>query len=107
MKLPDDVVPRSRPPDQGARTPDIGRSLTDAGGPQVVQVAQMPPAIRVCLIGIFMILLVGAIYFAKDILLPIALAFMLTLTLSPVVRYLAKYHVPEALSALVIVLGVV
>jgi predicted PurR-regulated permease PerM len=54
-----------------------------------------------------MILMVGAIYFAKDILLPIALAFMLTLTLSPVVRYFAKYHVPEALSALMIVLAVV
>jgi len=96
MTLPDDVVPMTRPQREVAGEPV-----------PVMEVTQIPPSIRVCLIGIFMILMIGAIYFAKDILLPIALAFMLTLTLSPVVRYLAKYHVPEALSALVIVLAVV
>ncbi len=68
---------------------------------------QLPLSVRVSLIGSFIILLIGALYFGKEILLPIALAFMLTLTLSPVVRYLAKFRVPEVVSALVIVLAVV
>ena len=82
--------------------------MTDDGSQApVLQVLPVGGAIRVCLIGIFMILLVGAIYYGKEILLPVALAFMLTLTLSPVVRFLARYHVPEALSAMAIVLALV
>jgi predicted PurR-regulated permease PerM len=76
-------------------------------GERPLHTLRLPASIRVSLIGIFIILLVGALYYGKEILLPIALAFMLTLTLSPVVRYLAKYRIPEVLSALVIVVGVV
>ena len=64
-------------------------------------------ALRVSVVGSFIILLIGTIYLAKDILLPIALAFMLTLTLSPVVRFLARYRIPEAASSLAIVLAVI
>lgn len=63
------------------------------------------PFVKVCLGGTFLILAVGAVYFAKPILLPLALAFMLTLTLSPVVRFLARHRVPEVVSALAIVLA--
>ena len=78
-----------------------------AGAEPPVLTLRLPASIRVSLVGSFMILLVGALYYGKEILLPIALAFMLTLTLSPVVRYLAKYHVPEIVSALFIVVAVV
>jgi hypothetical protein len=37
-------------------------------------------AIRVVLTGVFLIALVGLIYFARDFLLPVFLAFMLALT---------------------------
>ncbi len=78
-----------------------------AGAEPPALTLRLPTSVRVSLVGSFIILLVGALYFGKEILLPIALAFMLTLTLSPVVRYLAKYHIPEVVSALAIVLGVV
>ncbi len=60
--------------------------------------------------GILLILSVGAIYVAKSILLPVLIAFMLTLTLSPVVRFLARRGIPEVVSAffaIVCVVGVV
>ena len=80
--------------------------LANGAEPPVLTL-RLPTSVRVSLVGSFFILLVGALYYGKEILLPIALAFMLTLTLSPVVRYLAKYHIPEVVSALAIVLGVV
>src|SRR5215212_10946893 len=61
-------------------------------------------AIRIALTGVFIIALVGLIYFARDFLLPVFLAFLLALTLSPIVRYLQKRGIAASLSALVLVL---
>jgi predicted PurR-regulated permease PerM len=60
--------------------------------------------IRVGVMGLFLIALVGLIYFARDFLLPVVLAFLLALTLSPIVRYLQKRGIAPSLSALVLVL---
>ena len=60
--------------------------------------------IRTASIGLFLIALVGLVYFARDFLLPVVLAFLFALTLSPVVRFLKKRGVPPALSALALVL---
>lgn len=54
-------------------------------------------------IGIFIILTAGALFFAKDFLLPVSLAFLFALVLSPVVRALRRRGVPEGLSALLLV----
>src|SRR5690349_6212492 len=64
-------------------------------------------ALRVAIIGIFLILLVGALYFAQDLIIPIALAFMLSVLLSPIVRGLRRLNVPEGASAVVLVLGLI
>ena len=56
------------------------------------------------LLGIFLILFVYALYFAKDFFLPVVLAFMLALTLSPIVRVLSWRGVPAPLSATLLVL---
>jgi len=61
-------------------------------------------AIRVAAVGLFLIALVGLVYFARDFLLPVVLAFLLALTLSPIVRYLQKRGIAPALTALVLVL---
>jgi predicted PurR-regulated permease PerM len=61
-------------------------------------------SIRVALLGIFLIILIGLVYFARDFLLPVVLAFLLALTLSPVVRFLQRRGVAPPLSALFIVL---
>ncbi len=56
------------------------------------------------LLGIFLILFVYALYFAKDFFLPVVLAFMLALTLSPIVRVLSWRGIPAPLSATLLVL---
>jgi predicted PurR-regulated permease PerM len=68
---------------------DLGRSLR---------------AIRFCAIGLFLISLVGLVYFARDFLLPVVLAFLFALTLSPIVRFLQKRGVAPSVSALVLVI---
>jgi predicted PurR-regulated permease PerM len=57
-------------------------------------------------VGLFLIALVGLIYFARDFLLPVVLAFLLALTLSPIVRYLQKRGIAPVLTAFVLVLAI-
>ena len=58
---------------------------------------------RSLLIGIFIFAAVYALYFGRDFFMPVILAFMLALMLTPIVRYLRKSGVPEAVSATLLV----
>ena len=60
--------------------------------------------IRTLLIGIFILVAIYALYFARDFVMPVVLAFLLALMLTPIVRFLKKRGVPEALSATLLVL---
>ncbi len=64
-------------------------------------------AARWAVIGIFVLLSIGTLYLASDFLMPLALAFLLALVLSPIMRFFARNRVPHALAAgfLVAVLG--
>lgn len=59
------------------------------------------------IVGSFIILLFGALYFAQSLLLPVMLAFLLALILSPVVRTLRRRGIPEFVTAstLVVLIG--
>lgn len=59
--------------------------------------------IRVSLLGIFIVASVSALYFARDFFMPVVLAFLLALTLTPVVRLLRRHGIPAALSATLLV----
>ncbi len=62
---------------------------------------------RSLLIGIFILMSIYALYFARAFFMPVMLAFLLTLTLTPIVRFLRKRGVPEVVSAtLLVVLSV-
>jgi predicted PurR-regulated permease PerM len=62
---------------------------------------------RSLLIGIFILMAIYALYFARAFFMPVMLAFLLTLTLTPIVRFLRKRGVPEVVSAtLLVVLSV-
>lgn len=54
---------------------------------------------------ILVLMTLAAMYFAKDVILPAVIGFMLALTLGPWVRWLARRGVPSALSATVIIFG--
>jgi len=53
--------------------------------------------------AILILMTLAAIYFDKDIVLPIVLGFMLALTLGPFVRWLARRGVPSPISAVVLI----
>ena len=55
------------------------------------------------LTGIFIILAIYALYFGREFFMPVVLAFLFALTLTPIVRFLRKRGVPSALSATLLV----
>jgi predicted PurR-regulated permease PerM len=63
--------------------------------------------IRRAVLFIVIVLACAVAYFARDLLLPVTLAFLLALTLRPVVRYFERRSVPSALSAIVLVAAVI
>ena len=60
--------------------------------------------IRNTLRGILFIAIVAAMYFARDFMLPVVLAFFVALTLRPIIRYLDRRGVPAAFTAFVFVI---
>lgn len=62
--------------------------------------------VSVSIIGIFVILLIGAFYFARAFFLPVMLALLITLSFSPLVRYLRRHGIPSVVSAILLVLAI-
>ncbi|HAY48632.1 MAG TPA: AI-2E family transporter, partial [Thalassospira sp.] len=59
----------------------------------------------ISVIGTFGILSLGCLYVAQSLVLPVIMAFLLSLVFSPVVRALAQFRIPRSITALTIVLG--
>ncbi len=95
MNIQDDRP--ERPGDKGATPP---------AGPGVVERWEPPEAVTVSLVGMFMLASVAALYAAGSLLLPVLMAFLLALVLSPVVRFLDKRGIPAPATAAVLVLAV-
>lgn len=55
-------------------------------------------------LGIFVVLCFYTMYFTREILIPIFFAFVLNLLLQPVMRILARLHLPRAIAALLMIL---
>ena len=68
----------------------------------------LSPAVSTAIVGTFLILLVGALFYGRSFFLPLVLAVLVTLTFAPAVRILARRGIPAVVSAvmLVVVLGV-
>ncbi len=62
--------------------------------------------IRRLMLGTFLLALFTATYFARDVLLPIVLAILLTLTLRPAVRGFQRIGIPPAASAVLLMLTI-
>jgi Predicted permease len=62
---------------------------------------------RIAQIGSFLLLVTASLYFSKDFAMPVALAFLFALVLSPVVRRLRKLGIPEGVSAAALVVIVI
>jgi hypothetical protein len=86
-------------------TPTTADAAPVDGTPGAVPAPKIPRLVLVPLIGIFVIMLFAALYFARDIALPIVLAFLFAITFSPIVRRLQRRGVPPAATALTLVFG--
>ena len=73
---------------------------TERGRPVVA----LPRGVTVAIIGTFVILLLGALYYARGFVLPIFIAALVTLAFSPTVRRLRRRGVPAPVSAALVVL---
>lgn len=60
----------------------------------------------VALSGILFLMVMYTLYLAASLILPIVLALLLNLILSPVVRFMTRLHIPQTLSALLVMLSV-
>lgn len=69
---------------------------------KVVRIAMSKP-VQFSIIGSFMILLLCAFYYAQNLLLPIVVAFLSALVLSPIVRTLKRSGIHESISAFLLV----
>lgn len=57
------------------------------------------------LTGIFILMLLYTLYFAAPVLMPITLGFLLSMLLSPLVRWLAKIHIPHSIGAAIVLIA--
>src|SRR5512142_1366008 len=87
---------------------DTGR--VDDFGYETGEVKKVAEAVHIrswALPGIFLILLLGALKLAAEFFVPVAVALLLKFLLASLVRGLSRLHVPEALSAAVVVIAFV
>ena len=89
--------------DHENRTRCLGRKRCRRPNPRVEARADTH-LMRSLLVGIFILMAIYALYFARAFFMPVILAFLLALTLTPIVRFLRKHGIPEVVSATLLVL---
>ena len=53
---------------------------------------------------LLLVVVIGALYFAREVLVPIALALLLSFVLAPLVRSLRNWYVPRSIAVIISVL---
>jgi predicted PurR-regulated permease PerM len=66
----------------------------------------MPRVVGVAVVGIFLILLLAVLYYARGFFLPLILALLITLAFMPLVRALSRRGVPAVVTAILVVVGI-
>jgi predicted PurR-regulated permease PerM len=93
--------------------PSDAAAVAAAAGGDVAattETGRLPKAVRiqsVAISGLFVLAALYTIYFAKPILMPVMAAVVLYILLWPVVRLLARLHIPTPLAAAVVVSGLI
>jgi predicted PurR-regulated permease PerM len=72
-------------------------------GPETPPGAPFPRLVGVAIVGTFLILLVGTVYYARGFFLPLVLALLVALLFAPLVRSLSHRGVPAPMSAILLV----
>jgi len=85
-------------------TEAIGTARTIQGTPSVAPDIALLGTIRTCLVILAIAAMGALIYFGKDIVMPIALGLLITLALTPPVRWLRRFGLPAGLAAMLVVI---
>ena len=92
--------------EQSTRKPDDVLIPIDASGPEPTSVTVGPRVIVVAIVGMFILMVLSAIYIAASVLIPITLAVLLSSLLAPAAHALERFHLPRPLAAGLVVLAV-
>jgi predicted PurR-regulated permease PerM len=81
---------------------------TEKPEPPRLQPIQRPwRATAIALVGLFVLAVFYTFYFAREIFLPITLAWILNLLLRPILNFLKRCHIPQAVGAGILLIGIV
>jgi predicted PurR-regulated permease PerM len=92
-----DGVAEARPADPGSAGPDLSKTASAIEGVRGRSVS---------LTVLALLAVLYTLYFARDFLLPIVFALLLSFLLSPLVRALVRFHIPAPLGAGLVVLAI-
>ncbi|HUK39954.1 MAG TPA: AI-2E family transporter [Candidatus Acidoferrales bacterium] len=89
--------------------PELSPAETsDSHREDLPRIFQGPIDIRsISITGIFLLGLLYSLYFAREFLLPVVLAFILSFLLAPAVRWMNRQRIPQVIGAVIIVAGLV
>jgi predicted PurR-regulated permease PerM len=104
--IPSDAAELPRPeasPETSPKAPPGISRETTPGTQHPATVRTGDPVLRWSALGILLLLMIFAIAYGRDFLMPVVLAFMLTMVFSPVRRFLDRCGISSGTSALIIV----
>jgi predicted PurR-regulated permease PerM len=85
---------------------EIRPAEPEPAGPTAIRLfPELDPLTRYSILAIALLLLVGFLYLARNFLLPISIAILLSLVLNPIVRWLRRRGIPAPISASALVGG--
>ncbi|MEO8603692.1 MAG: AI-2E family transporter [bacterium] len=97
-----------RTSDREVRAVVVRDGAADAEAPAAAVAVAPPERLQlhsVALVGLFTLAVLYTLFVARVLILPVVLAIITSFILSPVVRVLKHFHIPEAIGALVVLFG--
>ena len=90
-----------RSPRERAKTPPVKEPVKEPEPLEPVEDVWTPAA-QMATVGIFVMLLVAALYLSRPVLLPVVAAMVIGTTLAPIVKVAARHHVSPCATAIVL-----
>ncbi len=84
----------------------VSDEKSDSGGGDWTKRTGVLRRIEYLLAGLLILFFFWSISLARDVVMPLVLGLLISLTLSPVVRFLRKLHVPEVVSAIALIVTI-
>ena len=99
------VIPKGEPETPAEEGSEAGSAGTDAAQSAAAFSTIRTEQASLVVIGLLVLAVAYTFYFARALLLPIVLAVLFSLLLSPVVRMLRKYRLPEPVGAAIVMIA--